>query len=92
MTNWYKANSTEKPEEYDLVSSPTTVYQHKGIKQTTVDGADGEKAVTMWEYQERQMSHEEYQAYQADMESPTTKMIMQQLSEIELKQEMMMEE
>lgn len=90
MTNWYKAQSTEKPEEYDLKSSPTTVYQRKEIEQITVDRMDGEGTSLIWEYMERQLTREEYDAFQAELESPATQMIMQTLSAIELAQEMLM--
>ena len=90
MTNWYKAQSTEKPEEYDLKSSPTTVYQRKEIEQVAVEHTDGEGTSLIWEYMERQLTREEYDAFQAELESPATQMIMQTLSAIELAQEMLM--
>lgn len=45
----------------------------------------------MYEYMERQMTQEEYAAIQAELESPATKMIMQQLSAMELQTEMLVE-
>ncbi len=42
-----------------------------------------------WEYEERQLTQEEYAAQKAELESPATKMIMQTLSAIELNQELM---
>lgn len=50
---------------------------------------DGGEPVTGWEYEERQLTRDEYDAQQAELESPATKMIMQTLSAIELRQEMM---
>lgn len=47
--------------------------------------------VECWEYEERQLTHEEYEALQAELESPATKLIMQSLSAIELRQEMLEE-
>lgn len=91
MTNWYKAQSMTKPEEYDTTSSPTTVYQRKEIAEVQI-AADHEnkETVTGWEYMERQLTREEYNAFQAELESPATQMIMQTLSAIELAQEMLM--
>jgi len=89
MTNWYKAQAVEVPAEIDTTSSPTTVYERKDIKQVTVKGMDGESDVVQYEYMERQMTQEEYAAHQAELESPATKMIMQQLSAIEMQTEML---
>ena len=50
-----------------------------------------EEATEGYEYQERTMTREEYQQLQTELESPATKMIMQQLSAIELQQEMLTE-
>lgn len=91
MTNWYKAQAMEIPTEYDTTSSPTTVYQRKEIKQVTVPAMDGEKEQTAYEYMERQMTQGEYSQLQAELESPTTKMIMQELSAIQLQQELITE-
>ena len=52
---------------------------------------DGEQERTAYEYMERQMTQEEYSQLQAELESPTTKMIMQELSAIQLQQELMAE-
>lgn len=91
MTNWYKAQAMEVPTEYDTTSSPTTVYQRKEIKQVTVPAMDGEKEQTAYEYKERQMTQGEYSQLRAELESPTTKMIMQELSAIQLQQELITE-
>lgn len=91
MTDWYKAQAMEKPGEYDTTSSPTTVYQRKDIKQVKLPAMEDGEAPEGYEYQERIMTREEYQQLQAELESPATKMIMQQLSAIELRQEMLTE-
>ena len=63
MKDWKKVQGSmvERPAEFDTKSSPTTVYQRRNIKQITVEGADGSTS-TMWEYEERTMSHTEYMA------------------------------
>jgi hypothetical protein len=78
-----------KPEDYDTTSSPTTVYQRRNVKDVTLQGDDDAPGVAGWEYEERQLTRDEYNAQQAELESPATQMIMQTLSAIELSQEMM---
>lgn len=89
MSEWYQAESTVKPNEWDTQSSPLVVYQRKNIKETT--RTEETETVTIYSYQERTMTQNEYAAYQADLESPATKMIMQSLSALEMKTETMQE-
>ena len=89
VSEWYQAESVEKPEEWDTQSSPSVVYQRKNIKETT--RTEETETVTIYSYQERTMSQNEYAAYQAELESPATKMIMQSLSALEMQQETMKE-
>lgn len=91
MTNWYKAQAMEMPEEYDKTSSPTTVYQRKDIRKIELPAMEGQEKVEGFEYMERQMTQEEYAQIQAELESPATKMIMQQLSALELQTTMLAE-
>lgn len=65
MKDWRKVSGSQetKPEEFDLVSSPFVVYQRKNIERVTElqDMGDGEQVeVEMWQYDEREMSREEY--------------------------------
>lgn len=88
MTEWKKITGTqpEVPAEVDAVSSPTTVYLRKNIKQITQTDENGE-SVQMWEYEEREMTVAEYSDMLASLETPATKMIMQSLSALELSME-----
>jgi len=63
MTDWKKVQGSQssQPAEFDSTSSPTTVYQRQNVKQVTITGIDGTKS-TVWEYDERTMSHAEYAA------------------------------
>lgn len=63
MTDWEKVQGSqnEKPAEFDSTSSLTTVYQRRNINQVEVTSTDGTTA-TVWEYEERTMSHAEYAA------------------------------
>lgn len=92
VSEWYQAESKERPGEWDTQTSPAVVYQRKDIKETErtneQEGAITEKTYT---YQERTMTKEEYAAYQAELESPATKMIMQSLSALEMRQATMEE-
>lgn len=65
------------------------VYERKAIEAVTREGIEGEEDQQIYTYLERTMSREDYAAFQAELESPATKMIMQSLSAIELRQEMM---
>ena len=62
MTDWQKAQSSTKPMEFDTISSPTTVYQRKNITEVTKENETDVEGMpsTVWEYDERTMSHEEY--------------------------------
>ena len=61
MTDWKKVQGSqaEKPAEFDTTTSEVVVYQHKNIERITVENMDGTTA-ELWEYDEREMSHEEY--------------------------------
>lgn len=91
MSEWYQSESMERPTEWDTNSSPSTVYQRKSIQKITRKGVDQEEDREVYTYMERTMSREDYATLQSELESPTTKMIMQTLSAIELRQEMMEE-
>lgn len=64
MTDWKKVTGTQpdKPEEIDRTSSPLTVYLRKNIEQVTreVEGSNEEMA-TEWQYDEKEMTVEEYE-------------------------------
>ena len=66
MTDWKKVTGTQtdKPEEVDRTSSPSTVYLRKNIEQVTreVEGKDGKiQTVNEWQYDEKEMTVEEYE-------------------------------
>lgn len=62
MTDWktVQGSQTGPPQEWDLLSSPTTVYQRKNIEQIEVSDLFNDIIVSMYQYQERTMSFEEY--------------------------------
>ncbi|MCB5593941.1 hypothetical protein [Mediterraneibacter gnavus] len=66
MTDWKKVTGTQpdKPEEVDRTSSPSTVYLRRNIKQATreIEDSDGKmQTVTEWQYDEKEMTVEEYE-------------------------------
>lgn len=65
MTDWKKVQGSQetKPAEFDTASSAVVVYQRRDIHRVTIEGADG-AAEELWEYEERQMTHQEYAAFQ----------------------------
>lgn len=67
------------------------VYQRRNIKEEKRQDIDGEGERTVYTYEERTMTQEEYAAHQAELESPATKLIMQSLSAIEMRQATMEE-
>ena len=60
MTEWVVVRSSEEPSEFDLVSSPTTVYQHRNIHTVEEHDEMSDITVTMFEHEERKMSRSEY--------------------------------
>jgi hypothetical protein len=81
MTNWKLVHSSAltQPEEFDLRSSPNVVYQRRNIRQETIVDPTDKQEITQWVFEERLMTVAEYEA----LSSPTTQMLMQNLSDIE---------
>ena len=69
MTDWRKVqgSQSEKPQEWDTTTSSVIVYQRRNIERITVKDADG-RASELWEYEEREMSREEYAAVRAEVQ------------------------
>lgn len=72
MTEYKKVEGTQeqRPLEIDSASSPNVVYQRIGIKKVAKQGNTEDSAYTPehWEYEEREMSREEYAQYLISME------------------------
>lgn len=63
MTQWKTSQCAHayKPVEWDLTSSPTTVYQHRNIHEVVIPPSEEhETEITVWEYEERAFTREEY--------------------------------
>ena len=67
MTDWKKVqgSQTEEPQEFDTTTSAVIVYQRKNIERVTVKDTDG-TATELWEYDERELTHEEYSTIRAE--------------------------
>lgn len=89
MTNWKESETAqeEKPLEIDATQSPTTVYERKNFTQIQRKQQDG-TTQEIWTYEEREMTVEEYEKMKTDLETPATILIMQTLSAMDLKIEM----
>ena len=80
---WYAAESTaeEKPKELDITSSPHLVYKRRNIERVPMSNENEEsKAGEKWVYEECTQDKEEYESQQAELLSPTTEAIMQEIS------------
>lgn len=51
----------EKPAELDTTSSPTTVYKRRNIHKKTMPSMGGEEETSYWEYEQAEMTREEWQ-------------------------------
>ena len=60
MTGWKEVQGSQesKPKEFDLTSSATVAYQRRNIRRVKVKDMDG-KETEAWQYEEREMTHEE---------------------------------
>lgn len=62
---WSNSESTIRPAEIDIKSSPTTVYLRKDIREVIREDTEG-NAVNMYEYLETAFTPIQYQSYLAE--------------------------
>lgn len=62
---WKKVTGCQpnKPDEVDTTSSPTTVYLRRNIREAEIAEQMDGTPITGWEYEEAQLSLEEYKEY-----------------------------
>ena len=85
-----EGTQAEKPAELDRTSSPSTVYLRKDIVQTTRTEEDGTEVI-VWQYEEAEMTVEEFEEYEkllVQAESPAITQLQQQISELQMSQGM----
>ena len=65
MTDWKQVtgSQSEKPLEVDAVSSENTIYLRRNIKEVEIENEVSGEKVTMWQYEERQLTPQEYTLY-----------------------------
>lgn len=64
-----EGSQEEKPKTIDTTSSSSVVYLRKNIRQITkVDEVSGEE-ITLWQYEEAVISHNEYDEYAASQQA-----------------------
>lgn len=76
MKDWKKVqgSQTEKPAEFDTTTSEVVVYQRRNIERVTVENPDG-STVELWEYEERELTHDEYAIVRAEAQQEQTDQI-----------------
>ena len=85
-----EGTQAEKPAELDRTSSPSTVYFRKNIVQKVRTDEDGTEVI-VWEYEEAEMTSAEFEKYEKlliQAESPAITQLQQQISELQMSQEM----
>ena len=85
-----EGTQAEKPAELDRTSSPSTVYLRKNIIQKVRTDEDGTEVI-VWEYEEAEMTSAEFEKYEKlliQAESPAITQLQQQISELQMSQEM----
>ena len=85
-----EGTQAEKPAELDRTSSPSTVYLRKNIVQKVRTDEDGTEVI-VWEYEEAEMTSAEFEKYEKLLiqgESPAITQLQQQISELQMSQEM----
>lgn len=82
-----KGSQATRPAEIDTTSSPSTVYLRKEIKRITEVDEQGEETY-LWQYEEAELTPEEYKLYLAETENMTTQLLMQQINDLAATQEM----
>lgn len=85
MTKWktVQGSMIEEPKVLDLTISPTTVYERRNINRIVLKDHEN-KDVELWEYEERQMSIQEFEEMSNALETPAMQTIMQAISNLEL--------
>lgn len=87
-----ESSQTEKPIEVDKISSPHVVYMRKNIKKVerAEEQPDGTlMPIDLWEYDECEIPVDVYNEMQRSLELLSTQTIMQNISEVDMKVELL---
>lgn len=73
MTNWgtVQGSQVTRPAEIDATTSEVVVYQRRNIERITVKN-EGGGTTELWQYDERQMTREEYISMMIDQNTANT--------------------
>ena len=68
MTDWQMVYGSQDtmPAEFDTTSSAYYVYQRRNVQRVTTTDFDG-NSYEYWQYDERKLTHAEYNALRADL-------------------------
>ena len=68
MTDWQIVHGSQdvKPAEFDTTSSAYYVYQRRNVQRVTVTDFD-DKSYECWQYDERKLTKDEYNALRAEL-------------------------
>ncbi len=75
MTDWKRVQGSQeqKPQEFDTTSSAVVVYQRKNIERVTVEDKVSGETTEIWQYDERELSREEYSIIIAEIQQAQIK-------------------
>lgn len=92
MTEWTTIRGSQADQPLEVEQNNNTVYLRKDIKQVNVKNPDTKETVSLWEYQEKQMTDFEYAQYQMVQESTNTIVSYQKQDTIDEYTEQLVEE
>lgn len=72
MTDWTIVKGSQADKPLEVEQNNNTVYLRKNIEQVTEKSVDTEEEVTLWKYEEKQMTADEYSHYLMVQESTDT--------------------
>lgn len=86
--NWYKSESTVRPNKIDTTSSKKVVYLRKDIVEKQREDEENGDMITYFEYDEAKLTKEEYEKYK---ENPENEEIEKLRNEVDLLTECLLE-
>lgn len=63
MTEWKSVKGSQETKPAEIEKTYGTVYLRKNIEQIEVEDVTTEETVTLWQYDEKQFTEEEYNQY-----------------------------
>lgn len=72
MTDWKVVRGSQSERPLEVEENTSTVYLRRNIEQVVIADVTTEEEVTLWEYEEKEMSKSEYAQYLMVKESTDT--------------------